>query len=77
MAIQGVATYNALKSWAKSRISLFLATVASFCLGLIGVVSMQEDGSVHNGKLIAQPLKPREDLIRLPNSYGGDIFPLF
>lgn len=50
MAAQGVATYNALKSWAKSRTYLFLIAVASFCLGLVGVVSMREDSSVHNGE---------------------------
>lgn len=51
MAVQGVATYYALKSWAKSKTYLFLVSVASFCLGLVGVVSMKEDGAVHNSKL--------------------------
>lgn len=48
MAIQGVCTYYLLKSWTKSGTYLALVSVASFCLGAVGVVSMHEDSSVHN-----------------------------
>ena len=50
MGATAVLVYNADKTYSKSKACLVLATLGSFCMGVVGVVNEKECNPVHSGE---------------------------
>ena len=50
MGVQNVLIFGADKPYSKSKTSLVLGLLASFCLSVVGVVNEEEDNLIHSGE---------------------------
>lgn len=50
LGVEVVAVYNADRVFSKNKFCLLLGCIASFGLGVVGVVNEKEDNTVHVGK---------------------------
>ena len=50
LGLEVVAVYNSDRVFSKNKLCLYLGCIASFGLGIVGVVNEKEDNTVHSGE---------------------------
>lgn len=48
LGFEVIAVYNSDRKFSKDKVCLYLGCIASFCLGVVGVVNEKEDNTIHS-----------------------------